>query len=119
MNSWGYEDYRKYVERSFEHAVEKWNFSAGAAIGFSNSELAMRLDELPEEIPLALVALASKALDTGSLRDLSVDDDFIGKVREAVDRCIPEASCARHCNDGWSLFNADVSRIKKALGEFY
>ncbi len=117
MDSWGYEDYKKYVEGSFEHAVAKWKFSAGAAIGFAHSELAMRLDELPEEIPLALVALASKALDMGFLRDLSVDGDSICEVREAVDRCIPEASCVHHCNDGWSLFITDASRVKKALGE--
>ena len=107
MDSWGYEDYRKYVEGSFEHAVAKWDFSAGAAIGFAHSELTKRLDELPEEIPLALVALASKVLDMGFLRDLSVDDDFIGEVREAVGRCIPEASYAHHCNNGWSLFITD------------
>lgn len=119
MDSWDYEDYRRYVEGSFEHAVKKWNFSAGAAIGFAHSELAVRLDELPEEIPLALIALASKALDMGFLRYLSVDDDFIGEVREVVDRCIPEACCAHHRNDGRSLFITDASRVKKALGELY
>jgi hypothetical protein len=82
MQRWTYTQYKAAVKCDMDYALSTHGCLPAQAIGFAHNELALRLEEYPEEVALALVALGSKACTLRLLDAYPKDDAFIEEVLE-------------------------------------
>ncbi len=91
MQPWTYLDYVKSIASDVEFGMVQRGYSFSEAIGFAHSELALRLEELSGEAPMAIIALAANALHKCDFDALQKDEFFISELRDAIksDRVAP------------------------------
>lgn len=80
MQHWTYSQYKVAVKSDIEYALTKHGYLPAQAIGYAHNELALRLDEYPEESALALVALGCEARTLKLLDVYPEDDAFVEEV---------------------------------------
>ena len=115
MQAWGYLDYKSSVRNDVDFGVSRRGYSPAQSIGFAHSELALRLEEFPEEAPLALVALAMRAISENILHTYDPEDLFVLELRGAV---MPErVGSVLHMlpSDQVEEFKRDIENVKSAL----
>jgi len=116
MQSWTYHNYIESIESDVKFGVDERGYSAGEAIGFAHSELALRLEKFPEETPMALIAVAAHAIQMGTFDEFAQDEFFMSELDEAIHpesvasvvRTLPRAELGK--------FSEDLTTIKRALG---
>lgn len=111
MQRWTYSQYRAAVRGDVDYAISKHGYLPIQAIGFAHNELALRLEEYPEEAVLALVALGFEARNRQLLDAYPEGDAFIEEVMtylelsrvEAVRRGLPDSEQAAFKEDALAL----------------
>ncbi|QUP55978.1 hypothetical protein GO998_19845 (plasmid) [Ralstonia syzygii] len=84
MLSWTYRNYATSIKKDVEFGVMKRGYTLIEAIGFAHSELELRIEALPEEAPMALIALAACALREGVFGVFERDELFLSDLRGVV-----------------------------------
>lgn len=115
MQRWTYSQYKAAVKSDINYALSKHGYLPTQAIGFAHNELALRLDEYPEEAALALVALGSEARRLRLLDVYPEDDAFITEVLEHIQPSLVE-TIWRHLPDSeQEAFLGDTTELAQSL----
>ena len=115
MKPWTYHKYSSSITSNVEFGVAKRGYSLIEAIGFAHSELALRLEEFPEEAPMALVALAAFAIRQVAFDAFQRDDFFVSELREAVEPVKLALVMSFLQGDELDEFKRDVSTVRSML----
>jgi hypothetical protein len=115
MKPWTYRNYTSSITSDVDFGATKRGYSLREAIGFAQSELALRLEEFPEEAPMALVALAAFAIRQVAFDAFQRDDLFVSELREAMESEKLAFVISVLQGDELDEFKRDVSKVKSML----
>lgn len=116
MDSWNYQDYLNSVQKDMVFGIESRKYDIEEAFGFAHEELSLRLEEFPEETPLALTALAVCLNGYGKLSMFSSEDDFISEINIAYEPNQLQLASAKLDPKQTEIFSSDVELVKDVLG---
>ena len=114
MEHWTYLQYRAAVENDVDYALSKRRYSSVQAVGYAHNELALRLEERPDEATLALVALATEANRRGVLNQHPIDTPFAIEVSERLLPKFVEEAIRKMSSDEKDVFEQDVTALRRA-----
>lgn len=117
MTPWTYRDYRQSVEYDVTQGIEQLGFNVDQSIGYASNELALRLDEFPDENVMALTALAIAANQRGSLFSYSAGDELYDELVDAYSKeeHLVTAAAIENLTQK-NEFLQDVDVVSKTLG---
>jgi hypothetical protein len=115
LNPWGYKKYLDSVRCDMKVGQEQMGFNQLQSFGYAHNELVMRLEEFPNENPLALVGLAACLAESGGFNELSSDEGFILELKDNLKmQCIEDA--VKHLDqEDTRQFMADLEKVKSLL----
>lgn len=116
MSPWNYGDYKKSVERNVVQSMTQMGFTIDQSIGYAHNELALRLEEHPDESVLALTALAISAYQRGTLSGYASGDELFDELKEAYKKGKHWAMMARMSSQQDQEFRQDAGAIAQFLG---
>jgi hypothetical protein len=115
MDPWNYEDYLNSVKDDMELSLKKRGYNAEQAWGFAHTELERRLDQYPDETPLALTALALCAIEKGVLQPPRDGSLFLADLKRNLTDDRLMSAGQKLVPDQRSRLLRDVERVKRAL----
>ncbi len=115
MQRWTYSQYKAAVKDDIHYALAKHGCQPTQAIGYAHNELALRLDEFPEEAPLALVALGCKALALEVLDAYPQNDAFIEDVLQHMQQSLVDEIRGKLPDGEQAAFVEDAKVLAQAL----
>ncbi len=84
MLSWIYRSYTASIKKDVEFGVAGRGYNLIEAIGFARSEFELKIEVLPEEAPMALIALATCALREGVFGVFEQNELFLSDLQRVV-----------------------------------
>lgn len=115
MQRWTYSQYTAAIKSDIDYALSKHGYLPVQAIGFAHNELALRLDEYPEEAVLALIALGSEARRLRLLDTYPEDDAFIEEVLEHLQPSLVETIRSNLPDSEQETFFGDATALAQSL----
>ena len=115
MNPWGYNNYLSSVRHDMKLGMDEMGLSLLQSFGYAHNELALRLEEFPVELPLALIALAICLLEYDGLNDLDFDSDFVTELLESTEEKNFKVAISDISRDDFYRYKTDLERVKKEL----
>ena len=115
MNPWGYKNYRDSVSYDMKKGQEEMGFNSFQSFGYAHNELAVRLEEFPNETPLALIGLAIRLCELSSLNELESDEGFILELKENLDVQAIEVAVKCLSAEDRELFIADLEMVRSLM----
>jgi hypothetical protein len=115
MQRWTYSQYKVAVKSDIDYALTKHGYLPTQAIGYAHNELALRLDEHPEEATLALVALGSEANALQVLDAYPADDAFIEEILQHLQPSLVANIGGSLSYSEQTAFVEDAERLAQSL----
>jgi hypothetical protein len=94
---------------------EQMGFNKLQSFGYAHNELIMRLEEFPNEIPLALVGLAACLAEYGELNELPCDEGFLLELKDNLEVRHIEGAVKYLDSEDRKLFMIDLEKVKSLL----